>query len=199
VHKKIYKWLSFIIYMISNKKGQGESGGAIVVFVLVLIIAAVIAYATYAFFFKINTTIDAQGIETTNMILSCQKDLQLASTDDAKYAAYCGNFKTPLIVGGKKSYVNCKFLELRSLASFTNDEVPQTVKTLCTPEQSNLLAYNKCLEFNNTRMDDSSNWAEYINGVKCTKTFTPKLFSVTDVQIADAKAKIESKATPATP
>ncbi|MEI7718588.1 MAG: hypothetical protein WCI72_01875 [archaeon] len=170
--------------MFGNKKGQGESGGAIVVFVLILIIAAVIAYATYAFFFKINTTIDAQGIETTNMILSCQKDLQLANTDDAKYAAYCGNFKTPLIVGGKKSYVNCKFLELNSLTSFTDDEAPKTVKERCTTSVSNLLAYKKCSEFNTTRADDGSNWAEYINGMKCTKTFTAVTFKITDADVA---------------
>jgi len=164
--------------MISNKKGQGESGGSIVVFLLILIVAAIIAYATYAFFFKINTTVDAQGIETTNMILSCQKDLQLANTNEAKLTAYCGNFKSPLIVGGQKSYVDCAYLVHKNVHAFTTDEVPDVVKTACLPAKANEMAYNKCLEFNQTHTGDGTSWSEYINGVKCTKTFTNDTFGV---------------------
>lgn len=170
-----------------NKKGAEESGGAIVIFVLVLIVAAVIAYATYAFFFKINTTIDAQAIETTNMILSCQKDLKLASTDEAKLAAYCGNFRYPLIVGGKKSYANCAFLKQNNLASFTTEEVPQKVVTSCNATVSNQMAYNKCYEFNRTHVDDSTSWAEYINGIKCDRTL-----NVTKFVSATATEPLES-------
>ncbi len=161
-----------------NKKGAEESGGAIVVFVLVLIVAAVIAYATYAFFFKINTTIDAQAIETTNMILSCQKDLKLASTDEAKLAAYCGNFKYPLIVGGKKSYANCAFLKQNNLASFTTEEVPQKVLESCNLTVQNQMAYNKCFEFNRSHSGDSTSWTEYINGMKCDKSINVTKFGL---------------------
>jgi len=164
--------------MISNKRGAEESGGAIVIFVLVLIVAAVIAYATYAFFFKINTTIDAQAIETTNMVLSCQKDLKLASTDEGKLAAYCGNFRYPLIVGGKKSYVNCAFLKQNNLVSFTTEEVPQKVVASCNSTVSSQMAYNKCYEFNRTNAGDSTSWLEYINGMKCDKSLNATKFGL---------------------
>lgn len=169
-----------------NKKGEGNEGSILIYLLLALAAAILVGYFLYTIFFTVNDAIDGQGIQTTNMIASCQKDLFFAKTDDLKYTTYCGNFRAPFEVGKKASYVNCEYLVRRSVAAFTLDELPQTVRNMCSLTVSNKLAYQKCVEFNSTHTSQES-WTEYINGVKCTRTTSYTAFGLTEAQAAGSK------------
>lgn len=173
--------------MVNNKRGQGESSGSIVVFVLILLVAAVIAYATYSFFSKVNTIVDGQDLETKNAMLSCQTSLSMANTEEDKLARYCSNFIYPAKVGGKLGYVSCAFLEKSGSVVFTEDQIPTTVKDKCDPIIVLKMAYNKCEEFNTSNELTTESWSYYINGRKCDKKFSEKTFGLEEGPSGDSK------------
>jgi len=157
--------------MIGNKKGAEEMT-AILWVILGIAVVIVIGIFIYSSFNKVSTFMDAQGVENKARIASCQTSFMSSfsgSTDADKFAKYCGNFEYPAVVGDQKGYVNCEFLKRMNVVSFTEDEVSSDVTAKCNLTVSNMLAYNKCMEFNNTKKNDNSNWAYYINGIECSR------------------------------
>lgn len=162
--------------MIGDKRGAEETG-TVIWLIVGAIVAFVIGYFVYDTFSTINTSMDALNVENKAMIFSCQSTLSLAKTDEDKFAKYCGSFAYPAEYGGEMGFVNCEFLARNKVVAYTEQEVPKTVSEKCTATVSDKLAYNKCLEFNNTRKDDTSNWVEYVNGVKCNRKIVYTMYT----------------------
>lgn len=140
--------------------------------IVAVIAAVVVAYFVYTSFGKVSTVIDAQGVENKARIASCQTSFLSSlsgSTDADKFAKYCGTFEYPAVVGGEKGYTNCEFMKRSGVVSFTEKEISGTISNKCTVPVSNKLAYNKCLEFNNSKKSDNSNWVIFINGMECSR------------------------------
>jgi hypothetical protein len=154
-----------------NKKGAETM--EVTPWIIVAVIAAVVvAYFVYTSFGKVSTVIDAQGVENKARIASCQTSFLSSlsgSTDADKFAKYCGTFEYPAVVGGEKGYTNCEFMQRSGVVSFTEAEISSTVAAKCNSDISNKLAYNKCLEFNNSKRSDNSNWVIFINGMECSR------------------------------
>jgi len=161
--------------MVMNRRGQGESGGSMIIFILIIVVAAVIGLGIYAFYNRVDTSLNLFDVESESMKASCKTSLSLAKTDEAKFAEYCGTFKYPLKVGGKNSYATCAYLVQRGANFLSEEDISKTIMSKCNSNVASAFAYNKCFELNRTK-PVGTNWAEIINGVKCNKDLADSTF-----------------------